>query len=120
MNYDIEDMEEIIANNIADHLVKQYSINKSDIDTYYILGKIIENEKLDTKEKIAERAIKLSDNLGINVSFDMLITGYKFYSYVKAGMIKSYEIKWSDYLKMLDLNDITKINENILCLQEYK
>ena len=41
MNYDIEDMERIIGDNIAIHIVKQYSINKNDIDTHYTLGEII-------------------------------------------------------------------------------
>ena len=120
MNYDIEDMERIIGNNVAVHFAKQYSINKSDIDTYYMLGEIIEKEKLDTEDKLIERATKLSDRLGINVSLDMLMTGYKFYSYINAGMIKSYNIKWQDYLKMLESNDISKINKDIACLQERK
>ena len=118
MNYDIEDMERIIGNNFAIHFAKQYSINKSDIDTYYTLGEIIEKEKLDTEDKLAERTAELSYRLGINISLDMLMTGYKFYSYIKAGMIKSYKIKWEDYLKMLELTDISKINNNILYLQE--
>ena len=120
MNYDIEDMERIIGNNVAIHFAKQYSINKSDIDTYYTLGEIIEKEKIDTEDKLAKRATELSNRLGINVSLNMLMVGYKFYSYINAGMIRSYKIKWEDYLKMLELNDISKINKNILCLQENK
>lgn len=117
MNYDIEDMERVIGNNIAAHFAKQYSINKNDIDTYYTLGEIIEKEKLDTEDKLKERAINLSNRLGINVSVDMLMIGLKFYSFINAGMTKSYNIKWEDYLKMLDLNDIDEINKKILCLQ---
>jgi len=117
MNYDIEDMERVIGNNIAAHFAKQYSINKNDIDTYYTLGEIIEKEKLDTEDKLKERAINLSNRLGINVSVDMLMIGLKFYSFINAGMTKSYNIKWEDYLKMLDLNDIDEINKRILCLQ---
>jgi len=117
MNYDIEDMERVIGNNIAAHFAKQYSINKNDIDTYYTLGEIIEKKKLDTEDKLKERAINLSNRLGINVSVDMLMIGLKFYSFINAGMTKSYNIKWEDYLKMLDLNDIDEINKRILCLQ---
>ena len=94
MNYDIEDMERVIGNNIAAHFAKQYSINKNDIDTYYTLGEIIEKEKLDTEDKLKERAINLSNRLGINVSVDMLMIGLKFYSFINAGMTKSYNIKW--------------------------
>jgi len=31
MNYDIEDMERIIGNNVVTHVVKEYMINKNDI-----------------------------------------------------------------------------------------
>lgn len=63
MNYDIEDMERIIGNNIATRVVKQYMINKNDIDAYYTLGEIIDKEKLNTEKKLNERAIELSNQL---------------------------------------------------------
>ena len=73
MNYDIDEMERIIADNLATHFVKNYSINKSDIDTHYALGEIIYNEKINTAEKIKERASELSSRIGTIKDADQII-----------------------------------------------
>ena len=115
MNYDIEDMERIITDNIATHVVKEYMINKNDIDTYYTLGKIINKENRNNDKELQDRATKLSKRLGMNVSVEDLKLSFKFYNYINKGMIKSYNIKWNEYLEFMDLNDLNLINNKISC-----
>ena len=115
MDYDIDEMERIIADNLATHFVKNYSINKSDIDTHYALGEIIYNEKINTAEKIKERASELSSRIGTKVTEDELNLCLKFYTYINQGMIKSYRINWNVYIELMKLNDIKVINKRITC-----
>ena len=68
MNYYNEIKNELI-NNELNRKVKNYSINKSDLDTYYNVGKLLLNAGNQYGESIIkEYSLKLTEELGSGYS----------------------------------------------------
>ena len=111
MNYYNEIKEQLINNEI-NKAIKNYSINRSDLDTYYNVGKILsEAGKHYGKGIIKEYSQKLKCDLNKNYSVRLLYRMLKYYNFVSEEKLPtlSAKISWSHYDEILRFDDINKI-----------
>ena len=111
MNYYNEIKTELINNEI-NKKVKNYSINKSDLTTYYNVGKILNDAGKHYGEGIIkEYSLKLKIELGKNYSTRLLYRMIKYYKFISKEKLPtlSAKLSWSHYDEILKFNDINKI-----------
>ena len=92
--------------------VKNYSINKSDLNAYYNVGKILsEAGKHYGEVIIKEYSQKLKIELGKSYSVRLLYRMLKYYDFVSKGKLPtvSAKISWSHYDEILRFDDVNKI-----------
>jgi predicted nuclease of restriction endonuclease-like (RecB) superfamily len=108
MNYYNEIKENLINNEIYKR-VKDYSKNKSDLDTYYKVGKLLsEAGKHYGEGIIREYSIKLTNELGRGYSTRTLKYMRTFYFFQKRQSMTA-QLSWSHWIEILSLKDINKI-----------
>lgn len=112
MNYYNEINNELI-NNETNRKVKNYSINKSDLNSYYYnVGKILSEVGRHYGEGIIkEYSQKLKNELGKNYSVRLLYRILKYYNFVTTAKLPtlSAKLSWSHYDEILRFDDISKI-----------
>ena len=111
MNYYNEIKNELINNEI-NRKVKNYSINKSDLNSYYNVGKILnEAGKHYGEGIIKEYSQKLKYDLNRNYSVRLLYRMLKYYNFVSEEKLPtlSAKLSWSHYDEILRFDDINKI-----------
>ena len=111
MNYYNEIRNELINNEI-NRKVKNYSINKSDLNSYYNVGKILsEAGKHYGEGIIKEYSQKLKNDLNKNYSVRLLYRMLKYYNFVSEEKLPtlSAKLSWSHYDEILRFDDINKI-----------
>ncbi len=111
MNYYNEIKNELINNEI-NRKVKNYSINKSDLGTYYNVGKILnEAGKHYGEGIIKEYSQKLKFDVNKNYSVRLLYRMLKYYNFVSEEKLPtlSAKLSWSHYDEILRFDDINKI-----------
>ena len=110
MNYYNEIKTQIINNEITKR-VKDYSKNKSDLDTYYKVGKLLKEAGKHYGEGIIkEYSIKLTKELGKKYNETILKRMRKFYVMVEKGATVWHQLSWSHYRILITLNSIEKMN----------
>ena len=114
MNYYDEIKNELISNEI-NRKVKNYSINRSDLDAYYNVGKMLsEAGKCYGEGIIKEYSKKLTEELGKGYTVSNLKRFRQFYILVEKGATLWHQLSWSHYRELIPLNDINKINYYII------
>ena len=111
MNYYNEIKNELINNEI-NRKVKNYSINRSDLNSYYNVGKILnEAGKHYGEGIIKEYSQKLKYDLNKNYSVRLLYRMLKYYNFVSEEKLPtlSAKLSWSHYDEILRFDDINKI-----------
>ena len=109
MNYYNEIKTELINNEITKR-VKDYSKNRSDLNTYYNVGKLLsEAGKHYGEGIIKEYSKRLKDDIGKKYSLTTLKYMRMFYEYGKSQPIAD-QLSWSHYIELLPLKDNSKIN----------
>ena len=122
MNY-YEEIKKELVNNEVYKRVKDYSKNKSDLSTYYNVGKLlVEAQGGERRAKygnglIKEYSNKLTEELGKGYSTRNLKLMRKFYLFQK-GQTVSAQLTWSHYTELLKIEDINKINYYIRITEE--
>ena len=110
MNYYNEIKNELINNEITKK-VKDYSKNKSDLTTYYNVGKLLsEAGKHYGESIIKEYSEKLTKELGKGYGLSNLKRMRQFYWLVEKGVAMPHQLSWSHVLVLLPLKDKDKIN----------
>jgi len=117
MNY-YEEIKNELINNEVTKKVKDYSKNKSDLSTYYNVGKLlIEAQGGETRAKYGDGLIKeYSKRLMVEVDKKYgersLRNMRKFYSKFKDEIWQSMPAKltWSHYVELLGIDDLNEIN----------
>ena len=108
MNYYNEIKEQIINNEITKR-VKDYSKNKSDLNTYYNVGKLLfEAGKHYGEGIIKEYSIKLTNELGKKYSYRTLNYMVKYYSFQKMQSMTA-NLSWGHWIELLSIKDVNKI-----------
>ena len=111
MNYYNEIKNELINNEITKK-VKDYSKNRSDLNTYYNVGKMLsEAGKHYGEGIIKEYSKKLTNELGKNYSVRLLYRILKYYNFITTAKLPtlSAKLSWSHYDEILRFDDINKI-----------
>ena len=112
MNYYREIKEELINNEITKR-VKDYSKNRSDLNTYYNVGKLLsEAGKHYGEGIIKEYSKRLTNELGKGYTFTSLTRMRNFYLMFKDEKIATVSqlLTWSHYSELLPINNICAIN----------
>ena len=116
MNYYNEIKNELINNEI-NRKVKSYSINKSDLNTYYNVGKLLLAAGNQYGESIIkEYSIKLTEEFGSGYSQRNLRNMRQFYKVSQKWQTVSAKLSWSHYCEILwfDDNKYDILSEKIL------
>ena len=115
INYYNEIKNELINNEI-NRKVKNYSINRSELDTYYNVGKmLIEAQGGETRAKygnnlIKEYSKKLMEEVDKKYNTTLLKRIRKFYILIEKGAAMRHQLSWSHYREILSLNNIEEVN----------
>ena len=110
MNYYNEIKEQILNNEIKKK-VKDYSKNKSDLTTYYNVGKILsEAGKHYGEGIIKEYSKRLTLEFGKGYGLSNLKNMRKFYNIFSKSQAVPDQLTWSHYIELISINDINKIN----------
>ena len=125
MNYYNEIKNELINNEIYKR-VKEYSKNRSDLTTYYNVGKLlIEAQGGEEKAKYGDNLIeeysrKLTNEVGKKYNSRTLRRIRQFYILFKNEIwsTMSTKLTWSHYTELLNINDFNKINYYIKICEE--
>ena len=105
MNYYNEIKNELINNEI-NRKVKNYSINKSDLDIYYNVGKLLLDAGNQYGESIIkEYSLKLTEELGLGYSQRNLRNMRQFYKVSQKWQTLSAKLSWSHYCEILWFDD---------------
>ena len=117
MNYYNEIKEQIINNEITKR-VKDYSKNKSDLETYYNVGKLLKEAGKHYGEGIIkEYSIKLTNELGKKYDISSLNKMKKFYNLIVKMATVSPKLTYSHYIELLSIDDISKIKYYIKVIE---
>ena len=122
MNY-YDNIKDHLIRNEINHRVKDYSKNKSDLETYYEVGKLLVIAQGGEKRAkygdglIKEYSERLTKELGKNYSVTTLKYMRQFYLFQKGQPLVD-QLAWSYYTVLLPLKDKNKINYYIdLCVK---
>ena len=118
MNYYNEIKAELINNEITKR-VKDYSKNRSDLNTYYNVGKLLsEADKHYGEGIIKEYSKRLTNEFGTKFGITLLKRIRQFYIVIEKGATMSHQLSWSHYCELLPVNSIDKINYYIKITKE--
>ena len=110
MNYYTEIKEQIINNEITKK-VKDYSKNKSDLQTYYNIGKLLKEAGKHYGEGIIkEYSIKLRNEIDKKYNTTTLKRMRQFYLLIQKGAPMAHQLSWSNYVEILPIDDINEVN----------
>lgn len=110
INYYREIKEELVNNEITKR-VKDYSKNRSDLNTYYNVGKLLsEAGKHYGEGIIKEYSKRLTSELGKGYTQTNLKYMRKFYYLFKKSHSLSDQLTWNHYREMLSIKDTNEIN----------
>ena len=117
MNYYKEIKNELINNEITKR-VKDYSKNKSDLTTYYNVGKLLsEAGKHYGEGVIKEYSKKLTKEIGKGYTESALKRMRKFYWLIEKGAPMAHQLTWSHYIELLPIKDFNAIKHYInMCI----
>ena len=110
MNY-YQKIKEELLNNEINKKVKAYSVNKSDLNTYYNVGKMLsEAGKHYGENIIGDYSKKLTEELGKGYSKRSLWLMLRFYELKEKVQTLSAQLSWSHYCELLSIENIDKFN----------
>ena len=105
MNYYNEIKNELINNEI-NRRVKNYLINRNDLDTYYKVGKLLLEAGNQYGESIIkDYSIRLTSDLGRGYSQRNLRNMRQFYKVSQKWQTMSAKLSWSHYCEILWFED---------------
>ena len=120
MNYYNEIKENLINNEITKK-VKDYSKNRSDLNTYYNVGKLLaEAGKHYGEGIIKEYSRRLTIDLNKKYSYRSLNYMVRFYEFEKMQSLTA-NLSWGHWIELLSIKDVNKImyyisQSEVLCL----
>ena len=103
----------LIINNEVNKSVKNYFINKSDLETKYNIGKLLSEAGKHYGEGIIKKySIQLSNDLNIKNAKSNLYNMLNFYKMISNNIFQtvSGKLNWSHYLELLPLKNKKEIN----------
>ena len=119
MNY-YNEIKTKLIDNIVTKRIKDYSKNRSDLDTYYSVGKLLADAGKHYGEGIIkEYSKRLTSELGKGYSKRNLWLMLKFYEMQEKMQTVSAQLSWSHYCELLAIKDPNSFNYYIkICEQQ--
>jgi len=118
MNYYNEIKEQIVNNEITKR-VKDYSKNRSDLNTYYNVGKLLtEAGKHYGEGIIKEYSKRLTEEFGKGYTFTSLTRMRKFYILIEKLATVSQQLTYGHYVEVLPIEDFDKIKYYIMISEQ--
>ena len=111
MNY-YEKIKNELINNEVYKKVKDYSKNRSDLNTYYKVGKLLNDAGKSYGEGIIKKySDKLTEEFGRKYNYRNLFIMRKFYIIFKDENVNALrsQLSWTHYRELLTLNNINEI-----------
>ena len=119
MNY-YDEIKTELLNNEINKKVKNYSINRSDLKTYYNVGKILsEAGNCYGDGIIKEYSKKLTIEIGKGYGPSNLKRMRQFYCLIEKGVAMPHQLSWSHVLAILPLDNVNEINYYISIAVKY-
>ena len=115
MNYYNEIKNELVNNEIYKR-VKDYSKNKSDLNTYYNVGKLLVKaqggkDRATYGNKLIQKYSKrLTNELGKGYNTTSLKRMRQFYIVIEKGATLWHQLNWSHYRELIVIDNINEIN----------
>ena len=110
MNY-YNEIKTKLIDNIVTKRIKDYSKNRSDLDTYYNVGKLLADAGKHYGEGIIkEYSKRLTSELGKGYSKRNLWLMLKFYEMQEKMQTVSAQLSWSHYCELLAIKDPNSFN----------
>ncbi len=114
-----KNIKELLINNEITKRVKTYSINKSDLETKYKVGKLLSEAGKHYGEGIIKKySINLTKDLNIKYDISSLNKMRKFYNLIKKMATLSPNSSYSHYVELLPYNDPNKVRYYIRKIEE--
>ena len=116
-----KEIKEKLINNEITKRVKDYSKNRSDLNTYYNVGKLLsEAGKHYGQSIIKEYSIKLVGEVGKKYNERTLRRFKQFYETInnQKWSTLSTELTWSHYSELLFLNNVNEINYYVKIVEQ--
>ena len=109
MNYYNEIKQELVNNEVYKK-VKDYSKNRSDLRTYYNVGKLLSEAGKHYGEGIIKKySVRLTSELGKGYSISNLKRMRQFYFLIKKGVAMPHQLTWTHINAVLPLKNINQI-----------
>ena len=109
MNYYNEIKNRLIENEINKR-AKNYSINRSDLNTYYSVGKLLSDAGKHYGEGIIkEYSNKLLKEIGKGYGVSNLKRMRQFYLIIEKGVAMPHQLSWSHVLSLLPIKNLYEI-----------
>ena len=114
INY-YNEIKEVLVKNEVYKRVKDYSKNKSDLHSYYEVGRlIVEAQGGEKRAKYGNQLIKkysekLTKDLGKGYTYTNLSRMRQFYLLSKKIATLSQQLTWSHYVEILKINELDKL-----------
>ena len=113
INYYNEIKNELINNEI-NRTVKNYSINRNDLNSYYNVGKLLLDVGNQYGESIIkEYSLRLTDDLGPGYSQRNLRNMRQFYIVCEKWQTVSAILSWSHFCELLPLENLDEIKKEL-------
>ena len=115
INY-YNEIKTILVKNETYKAVKDYSKNKSDLNSYFEVGRLlVEAQGGEARAKYGNKLIKeysekLTKELGKGYGISNLKDMRKFYLVFQKSQTLSGQLSWSHYVELLKITDIKEIN----------
>ena len=124
MNY-YNEIKDVLVKNEVYKKVKDYSKNKSDLNSYYEVGRLlVEAQGGEARAKygnklIKEYSAKLTKELGKGYGYRNLFLMRKFYLKFEKLQTMSAQLSWSHICELLSLNSTNMINYYIYIVNKF-
>ena len=118
INY-YDEIKNELLNNEINKKVKNYSINKSDLNAYYNVGKMLfDAGKHYGKGIIKEYSKRLTNELGKGYTFTALTRMKKFYLLIEKLATVSQHLTYGHYVELLPIDNYHKIKYYIMISEQ--
>lgn len=118
MNY-YDKIKQELVNNEVYKKVKDYFKNRSDLQTYYNVGKLLSEAGKHYGEGIINKySLRLTDELGKGYGISNLKRMRSFYYQIEKGATMSLHLNWSHYYELIKFNDISEFNYYVKITEE--
>ena len=118
MNY-YEEIKRKLINNEVYKRVKDYSKNRSDLNTYYMVGKLLSEAGKSYGEGIIKKySNRLTKELGKGYGISNLKRMRQFYILIEKGVAMPHLLSWTHVISILPIDNVYKANYYIKIAEE--